>query len=204
MVPFAYRLYQCALKCDSDDRVATQKRKQSKVFTNGKVFDETDDEHQQNASGATNVAINGASNGASNAGKTSNISKHRNIKVFFLGMWDCANSVAVVERSAPAPVEAAGTAQYVRQAVAVDERCVKFKPARWMIREADLVGKMDKRSAVHWCPTTLKTFKDLMDDDEKATDLVIKGFMHDYLSFGHGTALFKMMMWKLMGAGIHR
>lgn len=55
--------------------------------------------------------------------------KHRNIKVYFLGMWDCVNSVAVVEKSAPAPVEVTGTARHVRHAVAVDERRVKFKPA---------------------------------------------------------------------------
>ncbi|KAF5587005.1 carboxy-cis cis-muconate cyclase [Fusarium subglutinans] len=52
-----------------------------------------------------------------------------NIKVFFLGLWDCVNSVAMVERSAPAPVEITGTAHHVRHAVAVDERRVKFKPA---------------------------------------------------------------------------
>uniref|UniRef100_A0A4E9EEZ3 T6SS Phospholipase effector Tle1-like catalytic domain-containing protein n=1 Tax=Gibberella zeae TaxID=5518 RepID=A0A4E9EEZ3_GIBZA len=55
--------------------------------------------------------------------------KHVNIKVHFLGMWDCVNSVAVVENSAPAPVEITGTAKHVRHAVAVDERRVKFKPA---------------------------------------------------------------------------
>ncbi|KAJ4329298.1 hypothetical protein N0V84_000193 [Fusarium piperis] len=328
MVPFAYRLYQRALECDSDDRVAAQKKKQSKVFTNGKDCDETDDEHRESSNEATNGATNGAPNGASNgagsddeddddidhllasdasversketeaaikeiiafsqtfcrnAGKTTDISKHRNIKVFFLGMWDCVNSVAVVEKSAPAPVEVAGTAQHVRHAVAVDERRVKFKPAllaqdirhshhqhdknkrhkiediqevwfpgnhgdigggwpaldlpklkdmnwwqklkyywttakpksqeeplddsrlqmsdmalEWMIREVDLVGKRDKRSAVHWCPTSLKTFKDLMDNEKNVTNLVVQGFMHDCLSFGHGTALFKVMMWKFM------
>ncbi|KAF5250097.1 hypothetical protein FANTH_4650 [Fusarium anthophilum] len=52
-----------------------------------------------------------------------------NIKVFFLGLWDCVNSVAMVERNAPAPVEITGTARHVRHAVAVDERRVKFKPA---------------------------------------------------------------------------
>ncbi|KAF5988630.1 short chain dehydrogenase reductase family [Fusarium bulbicola] len=52
-----------------------------------------------------------------------------NIKVFFLGLWDCVNSVAMVERSEPAPVEITRTAHHVRHAVAVDERRVKFKPA---------------------------------------------------------------------------
>ena len=67
---------------------------------------------------------------------------HKNIKVYFLGMWDCVNSVAMVEKSAPAPVEVTGTAQHVRHAVAVDERRVKFKPAllaqdiRTVVKEA--------------------------------------------------------------------
>ncbi|EWZ79473.1 hypothetical protein BFJ63_vAg14693 [Fusarium oxysporum f. sp. narcissi] len=55
--------------------------------------------------------------------------KHKNIKVFFLGLWDCVNSVAMVERNSPAPVEITGTAHHVRHAVAVDERRVKFRPA---------------------------------------------------------------------------
>ncbi|KAL2753092.1 hypothetical protein ACRALDRAFT_2112556 [Sodiomyces alcalophilus JCM 7366] len=52
-----------------------------------------------------------------------------NIKVYFLGIWDCVNSVAVLEREAPVPVPVKGTAHFVRHAVAVDERRVKFKPA---------------------------------------------------------------------------
>ncbi|TEA13618.1 Uncharacterized protein C8034_v004432 [Colletotrichum sidae] len=52
-----------------------------------------------------------------------------NIKVFFLGIWDCVNSVAVLERTTPVPVPVAGTAHHVRHAVAVDERRVKFKAA---------------------------------------------------------------------------
>ena len=52
-----------------------------------------------------------------------------NIKVYFLGMWDCVNSVAVFEKKTPVPVPVKGTAHFVRHAVAVDERRVKFKPA---------------------------------------------------------------------------
>lgn len=52
-----------------------------------------------------------------------------NIKVYFLGIWDCVNSVAVLERKANHPVPVNGTAHYVRHAVAIDERRVKFKPA---------------------------------------------------------------------------
>ncbi|KAL9560781.1 hypothetical protein ACKAV7_015098 [Fusarium commune] len=52
-----------------------------------------------------------------------------NIKVFLLSLWDCVNSVAMVERNSPAPVEITGTAHHVRHAMAVDEHRVKFKPA---------------------------------------------------------------------------
>lgn len=53
----------------------------------------------------------------------------RNIKVFFLGIWDAVNSVAVLEQTASRPVPVLGTARYVRHSVSVDERRVKFKPA---------------------------------------------------------------------------
>ncbi|KAH0432491.1 hypothetical protein CcaCcLH18_06398 [Colletotrichum camelliae] len=55
--------------------------------------------------------------------------KESNIKVHFLGIWDCVNSVAILERKAPIPVPVVGTAHHVRHAVAVDERRVKFKAA---------------------------------------------------------------------------
>lgn len=55
--------------------------------------------------------------------------EENNIKVYFLGIWDCVNSVAVLERKTPVPVPVQGTAEYVRHAVAVDERRVKFKAA---------------------------------------------------------------------------
>ncbi|KAF4123829.1 Uncharacterized alpha/beta hydrolase domain (DUF2235) [Geosmithia morbida] len=52
-----------------------------------------------------------------------------NVKVFFLGIWDCVNSVAVLEKKTPVPAPVRGTADYIRHAVAIDERRVKFKPA---------------------------------------------------------------------------
>lgn len=52
-----------------------------------------------------------------------------NIKVYFLGIWDCVNSVAVLEQTAPLPMPVVGTANHVRHAVAIDERRVKFKAA---------------------------------------------------------------------------
>ncbi|KAI1813802.1 hypothetical protein GGS20DRAFT_551558 [Poronia punctata] len=57
------------------------------------------------------------------------ITKETNIKVYFLGIWDCVNSIATLERHPPVPAPVLGTATYVRHAVSVDERRVKFKPA---------------------------------------------------------------------------
>ncbi|KAM0541184.1 hypothetical protein ACHAPJ_013348 [Fusarium lateritium] len=214
-----------------------------------------------------------------NSGKS--LDNHENIQVFFLGIWDCVNSVAVVEKNAPAPVEVAGTAQHIRHAVAVDERRVKFRPAllaqdiknnlqdqsnhthedikevwfpgnhgdvgggwpalklkspdemwfleriwnswstlkpknldelklkddrlqmsdmalEWMIREVDLVGKKNPESAVHWCDSVKERFRKNMRDEEKVNKHVIHGFMHDCLSIGYGTALFKVLMWNFM------
>ncbi|KAK2732114.1 sporulation associated protein [Colletotrichum kahawae] len=52
-----------------------------------------------------------------------------NVKVFFLGLWDCVNSVSVLEKKTTVNVKVKGTADIIRHAVAVDERRVKFKPA---------------------------------------------------------------------------
>ncbi|KAH9237114.1 hypothetical protein K456DRAFT_1781146, partial [Colletotrichum gloeosporioides 23] len=56
-------------------------------------------------------------------------SKETNVKVHFLGLWDCVNSVAVMEQNATKEVLVKGTARIIRHAVAVDERRVKFKAA---------------------------------------------------------------------------
>ncbi|PFH59849.1 hypothetical protein XA68_11769 [Ophiocordyceps unilateralis] len=52
-----------------------------------------------------------------------------NVRVYFLGIWDCVNSVSVLERNAPVAAPVTGTAHHVRHAVAVDERRVKFRAA---------------------------------------------------------------------------
>jgi uncharacterized protein (DUF2235 family) len=54
------------------------------------------------------------------------------IKVHFLGMFDCVSSVAVLDSpfgQAPKAVSVLGTAHHIRHAVAVDEHRVKFKAA---------------------------------------------------------------------------
>lgn len=52
----------------------------------------------------------------------------RPVKVYFLGIFDCVNSVAVLDNPHKPPT-VLGTATHVRHAVAVDEFRVKFKPA---------------------------------------------------------------------------
>jgi uncharacterized protein (DUF2235 family) len=130
MVPFAFRLYQRYLAGEVQDFVNAQPQ------------------HASNGSGA---AVNGTeshvyhghkfevardeitafSNTFCRKEKTIHCGEleERNIKVYFLGIWDCVNSVAVLERKTPVPMPVKGTAHFVRHAVAVDERRVKFKAA---------------------------------------------------------------------------
>lgn len=74
-----------------------------------------------------------------------------NIKVYFLGIWDCVNSVAVLERKTPVPVPVKGTAHYVRHAVAIDERRVKFKPAL-LAQDVRCKGSKDEDIKEVWFP----------------------------------------------------
>lgn len=306
MVPFAYRLYQKSIECESADRVRAQNK--SKIFVSSHDHDE-ESESTENATESDPLLTNG--NGEPPAVKAcpdallagdnkvlesketaaakkeirafgetfcrtsgDSGSNHENIQVFFLGLWDCVNSVAVVEKNAPAPIAVTGTAKHIRHAVAVDERRVKFKPAllaqdirndtankedirevwfpgnhgdigggwpavdrskltawqrfkyallslkasnlpdnleleddrlqmsdmalEWMIREVEIIGKKDPRSAVHWCHSK-DEFKARMNASQSVMDNITKGFMHDCLSVGRGTAFSKVLMWKFMG-----
>jgi len=146
MVPFAYRLYQRYL--------AGQIRQYGQgVDRQDTIYDPTADHAPspgisspplESQNDATTVPSNGNGHRDENIDEITVFSNtfcrkeqtvhnghtdERNIKVYFLGMWDCVNSVAVLERKAPKPVPVRGTATYVRHAVAVDERRVKFKAA---------------------------------------------------------------------------
>ncbi|KAF4987498.1 hypothetical protein FGRMN_10329 [Fusarium graminum] len=294
MVPFAYRLYQKSLECESADRVKSQKK--SKLFVSQQEHEDeesaAEDDPLLNGHKACADDLLAGQNVVKESKETiaakkeirafgetfcrtsgSSNSNHENIQVFFLGLWDCVNSVAVVENNAPAPMGVTGTAKHIRHAVAVDERRVKFKPAllaqdirndkakkedirevwfpgnhgdigggwpavdgskltawqkfkyaivsfkasnlpgdmvleddrlqmsdmalEWMIREVDRVGKNDPRSKVHWCHG-MESFKANMDKTEDVEKNIINGFQHDCLSFGRGTAFFKVCMWKFM------
>lgn len=148
MVPFAYRLYQRYLAGETEDFVKAQPGKEAKVADegdtapfangngnmngsmNGNLVDESEEEHGLAFELAHNE-ITAFSHTFCRKEEvfTNGHRREQNIKVYFLGIWDCVNSVAVLERNAPIPKPVKGTAHFVRHAVAVDERRVKFKAA---------------------------------------------------------------------------
>ncbi|KAK5651914.1 hypothetical protein OQA88_11573 [Cercophora sp. LCS_1] len=117
MVPFAYRLYQRYLSGE----IQQFSRRHHRASTT------SDADSQQHAKDEIAAFSNTfcRKEAICHHGRL----EERNIKVFFLGMWDCVNSVAVLESKTPKPIQIKGTAKYVRHAVAVDERRVKFKAA---------------------------------------------------------------------------
>ncbi|KAI0911395.1 hypothetical protein F4823DRAFT_586321 [Ustulina deusta] len=144
MVPFAYRLYQRYLEgevedftaqqveCDDDDCPSANEDGANPMLEDNEAGDHSP--HGHNFERAHNE-ITAFSNTfcrketVTYMSGSKEVTEDRNIKVYFLGIWDCVNSVAPLERRTPVPVPVKGTAQYVRHAVSVDERRVKFKPA---------------------------------------------------------------------------
>jgi uncharacterized protein (DUF2235 family) len=151
MVPFAFRLYQRFLAGEIQDRVAAQNQ------CDGNDEDEDEDaepaETDPLLAGTAKVHQSHATEEALNEitafretfcrTETNDCGEETNIKIYFLGIWDCVNSVAVLERKTPVPVAVGGTAQFVRHAVAADERRVKFKPALLVQDIRDSRGKHD-------------------------------------------------------------
>lgn len=139
MVPFAYRLYQRYLRGEVRNFRATHARADRKKASGGMddEDDEKDDEpdffhrHRRNKPGMEKDEITAFSDTFCRKEQVQHNGwvEERNIKVYFLGIWDCVNSVSVLEPRTPIPVPIKGTAHYVRHAVGVDERRVKFKPA---------------------------------------------------------------------------
>ncbi|OAA45084.1 hypothetical protein ISF_09612 [Cordyceps fumosorosea ARSEF 2679] len=135
MVPFTFLLYQRFLAGEIQDRVNAQSQ----------CDDNHEDPHGEPAeadpllAGTAKVHRSHETEEALNEitafretfcrTETNECGEETNIKIYFLGIWDCVNSVSVLERKTPVPVAVGGTAQFVRHAVAVDERRVKFKPA---------------------------------------------------------------------------
>jgi uncharacterized protein (DUF2235 family) len=146
MVPFAFRLYQRHLQGEIHDSEVAQCSHSHKH--DGEGSESHADEIR--LPGQAPADVSDETRDASNEieafsqtfcrKETNDHGDEENIKVFFLGIWDCVASVAVLERKARMPVPVTGTAHHVRHAVAVDERRVKFKPA---------LLAQDIRAAIH-------------------------------------------------------
>lgn len=113
MVPFAYRVYQEYEQNRGDPKLETERANFMNSFKSH--FCRTE---RHAAQYDRNETISDNESG---------------IKVHFLGLFDCVNSVGTLDipfwgKVPPLP-KVSGTARYVRHAVAIDERRVKFKPA---------------------------------------------------------------------------
>ncbi|KAG9253118.1 uncharacterized protein F5Z01DRAFT_659185 [Emericellopsis atlantica] len=281
MVPFAYRLYQRYLAGETEDFVkassGTQRNKDIDVDEQTRQSDTLEHHHGQGFELALDkIAAFSRTFCRKEFTDNDGVMEASNIKVYFLGIWDCVNSVAVLERSAPIPQPVKGTAHHVRHAVAVDERRVKFKaalmtqdtscvtqndedikevwfpgchgdvgggwpaaennpldtsnrqgmswwqrvksifttrkakaatrdvrldlfqmsdiPLAWMIRELELLGEEEPSAALKWC-TSVHGFKRAFQEKKRQA---LSGLIHDSLSFGTGTGMFTVLLWKLM------
>ena len=149
MVPFAYRLYQRYLRGEIRsyaDSHSKNRRKASRKKGGPDDDDNDDDDNddddddaetrwhwphhwRQHGTGKDEITAFSDTFCRKEQVQDNGWVEERNIKVYFLGIWDCVNSVSVLESRTPLPVPIKGTAHYVRHAVGVDERRVKFKPA---------------------------------------------------------------------------
>ncbi|KDN67102.1 hypothetical protein CSUB01_01745 [Colletotrichum sublineola] len=151
MVPFAYRLYDRHLdgefQCKDNNKTKKQKEKENglnggAVVDHGTDHDDNkpctskeqkredrDEEQRVQRNQVLRKFSNSFCRKEPNPDHDRKKQKLVNIKVKFLGLWDCVNSVSVMERKATKNVKVKGTADIIRHAVAVDERRVKFKAA---------------------------------------------------------------------------
>lgn len=135
MVPFAYKLYQRYLNGELDDYKTAHSSHKAPKSAGGEAEpllggNPSNKTHGYRWESAHNEIVAFSDTFCQKERRVHNGEIiEANIKVYFLGIWDCVNSVAVFERSAPLPAPVMGTAQFVRHAVSVDERRVKFKPA---------------------------------------------------------------------------
>lgn len=147
MVPFAYRLYQRHLDGEFQE-IEDKKAKNKKKLT----LQEKEHHHRTAQNAKTELKAFSETFCWKERSEFSE-DKKANIKVFFLGLWDCVNSVAVMEGKLARPVKVKGTAHFVRHAVAVDERRVKFKAALFQ-QDVDLnIKSVDKEDIKEvWFP----------------------------------------------------
>lgn len=136
MVNFVYRLYQRSLagKIEEFAKPETKAATSNGAEAQPLLHDNTDDDDEDSHHPSHHEGHNELEAFSNTFCRKESVvhgdhKEEQNIKVYFLGLWDCVSSVAVLEQQAPKPIQMAGTAQYVRHAVAVDERRVKFKAA---------------------------------------------------------------------------
>lgn len=133
LVPFAYRLYQRYLagELETISEVVPSKKAHDINADDQPVLDGCGDEHSGTAKDLAQDEITAFSSTfcRKELVEVDGEVREENVKVYFLGIWDCVNSVAVFEGTTPVPVPVEGIAHFIRHAVAVDERRVKFKPS---------------------------------------------------------------------------
>jgi uncharacterized protein (DUF2235 family) len=132
MVPFALRLYQRYLAGEVEDfMVSHPKHGRATTATPDEASEQEAHSQHGHRYEVARDEITAFSNTFCRKEKKYHCGEieEENIKVYFLGIWDCVNSVALLERKTPVPMPVIGTAHYVRHAVATDERRVKFKAA---------------------------------------------------------------------------
>lgn len=139
MVPFAYQLYQ---RYEAGE---FEPRKEATKDSNGIAKDSLNRSVNPKVSPA-----DAATREVANEIKAFQNTFCRVVKVYFLGIFDCVNSVAVLENPRE-PATVLGTATHVRHAVAVDEFRVKFKPSL-LQQDVKAITNVDESVKEVWFP----------------------------------------------------
>jgi len=74
-------------------------------------------------------------------------------------------------------------------------------PLAWMIRELELLGTEDDKSAIKWNQKKNGFKRSFF--DKNRIDEAYESPMHDTLTVGGGSSFFKVMLWKFMGKYTH-
>ena len=163
MVPFAYQLYQryeqgkvedSAPSTPAADAITTEDqamlKKNDEAYADSDANIDIQQQRRNELRAFTSTFCRREQPEPSKQNTERNPKKcYTGVKVYFLGIFDCVNSVAVLENPSPPPISVAGTAQHVRHAVAVDERRVKFKAA---LLDQDAHANSDEDRKEVWFP----------------------------------------------------
>lgn len=166
MVPFAYKVYQ-----EYEQNRGSETSKEREVFMNSFKYHFCRTERDAALRNDEHISPN-----------------ESGVKVHFLGLFDCVNSVGTLDvpfwgKTPPLPA-VRGTAKFVRHAVAIDERRVKFKAALFAQEREEDRGEDIKEV---WFPgnhgdigggwsldKTAGATKDLRDDYFQMSDIALK------------------------------